>query len=138
MPLSMLQARWWQLENVDWIMIGFTSAQLIFKRSMYLVEKLALFQTALSSFLSHVFLWKNCTERGGIDFHDFLLPYFDLIFFWTSIWLLMSFFLCYLMLKLRYFGKQFELAYAMKLPMFLHMRAAAEDFCNILEQNKHR
>ncbi|KAL8517691.1 hypothetical protein ACS0TY_015791 [Phlomoides rotata] len=38
----------------------------------------------------------------------------------------------------KYFEKQFELAYAMKLPMFLHMRAAAEDFCNILEQNKHR
>ncbi|XP_011094244.1 putative deoxyribonuclease TATDN1 [Sesamum indicum] len=38
----------------------------------------------------------------------------------------------------KYFEKQFELAYATKLPMFLHMRAAAEDFCNILEQNKHR
>ncbi|KAI3471885.1 hypothetical protein Pfo_028573 [Paulownia fortunei] len=38
----------------------------------------------------------------------------------------------------KYFEKQFELAYATKLPMFLHMRTAAEDFCNILEQNKHR
>ncbi|KAL2534546.1 TatD related DNase [Abeliophyllum distichum] len=38
----------------------------------------------------------------------------------------------------KYFEKQFELAWAMKLPMFLHMRAAAEDFCNILEQNNHR
>ncbi|KAK6139861.1 hypothetical protein DH2020_026375 [Rehmannia glutinosa] len=38
----------------------------------------------------------------------------------------------------KYFEKQFELAYAMKLPMFLHMRAAAEDFSNILEHNKHR
>ncbi|XP_047962539.1 deoxyribonuclease TATDN1 isoform X1 [Salvia hispanica] len=38
----------------------------------------------------------------------------------------------------KYFEKQFELAHAMKLPMFLHMRAAAEDFCNILERNKHR
>ncbi|GFQ01429.1 putative deoxyribonuclease tatdn1 [Phtheirospermum japonicum] len=38
----------------------------------------------------------------------------------------------------KYFEKQFELAYATKLPMFLHMRAAAEDFCNILEQNRHR
>ncbi|GMH29999.1 hypothetical protein Nepgr_031842 [Nepenthes gracilis] len=37
-----------------------------------------------------------------------------------------------------YFGKQFELAYALKLPMFLHMRAAAEDFCNILECSKSR
>ncbi|KAG8376800.1 hypothetical protein BUALT_Bualt09G0101600 [Buddleja alternifolia] len=37
----------------------------------------------------------------------------------------------------KYFEKQFELAYAMKLPMFLHMRAAVEDFCSILEQNKH-
>ncbi|KAK4396583.1 putative deoxyribonuclease TATDN1 [Sesamum angolense] len=40
--------------------------------------------------------------------------------------------------KGKYFEKQFELAYATKLPMFLHMRAAAEDFCDILEQNKHR
>ncbi|KAL2464076.1 TatD related DNase [Forsythia ovata] len=38
----------------------------------------------------------------------------------------------------KYFEKQFELAWAMKLPMFLHMRAAAGDFCNILEQNNHR
>ncbi|GFP84818.1 putative deoxyribonuclease tatdn1 [Phtheirospermum japonicum] len=37
----------------------------------------------------------------------------------------------------KYFEKQFELAYATKLPMFLHMRAAAEDFCNILVQNRH-
>ncbi|EPS70402.1 hypothetical protein M569_04356, partial [Genlisea aurea] len=38
----------------------------------------------------------------------------------------------------RYFAKQFEMAYETKLPMFLHMRAAADDFCNILEQNKNR
>lgn len=38
----------------------------------------------------------------------------------------------------RYFEKQFELAHAMRLPMFLHMRAAAEDFCTILERNKQR
>ena len=40
--------------------------------------------------------------------------------------------------KNRYFVKQFELADRMKLPMFLHMRAAASDFCHILEQNKER
>lgn len=38
----------------------------------------------------------------------------------------------------RYFEKQFELAYATKLPMFLHMRAAATDFCDIVERNKNR
>ncbi|CAL9153159.1 uncharacterized protein LOC103993977 [Musa acuminata AAA Group] len=38
----------------------------------------------------------------------------------------------------KYFEKQFELAEAVKLPMFLHMRAAAEDFCDILAQNKER
>ncbi|CAI9097584.1 OLC1v1034050C1 [Oldenlandia corymbosa var. corymbosa] len=38
----------------------------------------------------------------------------------------------------KYFEKQFELADIMKLPMFLHMRAAAEDFCNIVERNKER
>ncbi|KAF3781359.1 putative deoxyribonuclease [Nymphaea thermarum] len=37
----------------------------------------------------------------------------------------------------RYFERQFELAAALKLPMFLHMRAAAEDFCDILSRNKH-
>ncbi|ONK65137.1 uncharacterized protein A4U43_C07F34060, partial [Asparagus officinalis] len=38
----------------------------------------------------------------------------------------------------KYFEKQFELAEALKLPMFLHMRAAAEDFCNILTSQKDR
>ncbi|KAD1800788.1 hypothetical protein E3N88_42276 [Mikania micrantha] len=38
----------------------------------------------------------------------------------------------------KYFERQFELADILKLPMFLHMRAAAGDFCDILEQNKHR
>ncbi|XP_057506652.1 uncharacterized protein LOC130789889 [Actinidia eriantha] len=38
----------------------------------------------------------------------------------------------------KYFDKQFELAYLVKLPMFLHMRAAANDFCDILERNKDR
>ncbi|KAI3924497.1 hypothetical protein MKW98_032698 [Papaver atlanticum] len=38
----------------------------------------------------------------------------------------------------KYFEKQFELANAVKLPMFLHMRAAAEDFCDILGRNKER
>ncbi|CAN6475348.1 unnamed protein product [Victoria cruziana] len=37
----------------------------------------------------------------------------------------------------RYFERQFELAAALNLPMFLHMRAAAEDFCDILSRNKH-
>ncbi|RRT63761.1 hypothetical protein B296_00030830 [Ensete ventricosum] len=42
------------------------------------------------------------------------------------------------MFPTRYFEKQFELAEAVKLPMFLHMRAAAGDFCDILAQNKER
>ncbi|XP_012074297.1 putative deoxyribonuclease TATDN1 [Jatropha curcas] len=38
----------------------------------------------------------------------------------------------------KYFEKQFELAHVTKLPMFLHMRAAAEDFCEIVERNKEK
>ncbi|KAK7337327.1 hypothetical protein VNO77_17893 [Canavalia gladiata] len=38
----------------------------------------------------------------------------------------------------KYFEKQFELSYITKLPMFLHMRAAAADFCEIVEKNQDR
>jgi len=47
-------------------------------------------------------------------------------------------FFFFLPVKARYFEKQFELAYITKLPMFLHMREAAADFCEIVEKNKDR
>lgn len=45
---------------------------------------------------------------------------------------------CSAAIQQRYFEKQFLLSEALKLPMFLHMRAAAKDFCDIVERNKHR
>ncbi|XP_021769596.1 putative deoxyribonuclease TATDN1 [Chenopodium quinoa] len=45
---------------------------------------------------------------------------------------------CQADIQKKYFEKQFELANAMKLPMFLHMREAAADFCDILDRNKSR
>ncbi|ONM58779.1 Sodium/hydrogen exchanger 2 [Zea mays] len=38
----------------------------------------------------------------------------------------------------KYFEKQFELAEAVKLPMFLHMCAVGEDLCEIMTRNLHR
>lgn len=37
-----------------------------------------------------------------------------------------------------YFARQFGLAEATGLPMFLHMRAAGKDFCEIVRPNQHR
>lgn len=38
----------------------------------------------------------------------------------------------------RYFERQFEIAEATKLPLFLHMRAAAPDFLDIVVGNQHK
>lgn len=45
---------------------------------------------------------------------------------------------CPAAIQQRYFEKQFLLSEALQLPMFLHMRAAGKDFCDIMERNKHR
>jgi len=38
----------------------------------------------------------------------------------------------------KYFVAQLKLAEETKLPLFLHMRAAAEDFARIVKENRHR
>jgi TatD DNase family protein len=38
----------------------------------------------------------------------------------------------------QYFEKQFAIAEATRLPLFLHMRAAADDFIDIMSHNQHR
>ncbi len=38
--------------------------------------------------------------------------------------------------QLKYFSAQFQLAAATKLPMFLHLRAAAEDFLKVLREQQ--
>ena len=40
--------------------------------------------------------------------------------------------------QMEWFERQFEIAETTGLPMFLHMRAAAEDFTEILTRNRHR
>ena len=40
--------------------------------------------------------------------------------------------------QLEYFELQFELAQASNLPMFLHMRAAASDFIDVIRRNRHK
>ena len=40
--------------------------------------------------------------------------------------------------QMEWFERQFEISEATGLPMFLHMRAAAEDFTEILLRNRHR
>ena len=93
--------------NVDWIMTGFTFVHQKFKKSKWLPREIFF----------------------GIVFLLFLL---SIGLFSSS---LMIKYLLLIHAKTRYFDKQFELAYATKLPMFLHMRAAAEDFCEIMELN---
>ncbi|CAM6094856.1 unnamed protein product [Calypogeia fissa] len=47
-------------------------------------------------------------------------------------------FFCPADVQRRYFARQFDLAEATGLPMFLHMRAAGKDFCDIVRPNQHR
>uniref|UniRef100_A0A0E0Q481 TatD related DNase n=1 Tax=Oryza rufipogon TaxID=4529 RepID=A0A0E0Q481_ORYRU len=58
---------------------------------------------------------------------------------WENVvWIMIDFTFVHRMYRKKYFKKQFELAEAVKLPMFLHMRAAGEDFCEIVSENLHR
>ena len=109
----MLNVRWWLLVSVDWIMTGFIFAHQIFKRSKSLLTKMFL----VDFFAPHYLVARHC---------HLLLLHVGTLFIHNSI------------STSRYFEKQFELAHATKLPMFLHMRAAAADFCEIVERNKER
>ena len=75
-----------------------------------------------------------CSDKNCLAYVPFLVCFSFSFFFFQSNEGMFALFVCYI----RYFEKQFELAYAMKLPMFLHMRAAAEDFCDILGRNMDR
>lgn len=45
---------------------------------------------------------------------------------------------CSISKQLEYFELQFELAEKSNLPMFLHMRAAANDFVDVIKRNRHK
>lgn len=78
----MFQARWWQLENVDWTMIGFTSARLKFNKSMFSLEKLVCY--LLLDLFPNLLLvsssWRTALDNRGNYLRCFLPLSFYLIF----------------------------------------------------------
>lgn len=102
--------------SVAWIMIAFNFVQLRLSAGTldlyYLIQYVILLNNTTS-----LKILRRCQSAGVLSLFAFVIK---------------SSLIC------SYFERQFEIAEATKLPLFLHMRAAASDFLDIVKRNQHR